>query len=333
MIKLNMKFDLKNIGPIKEASIKVDGLTVIAGENSIGKSAIGKAIFCVLNSRISKYLPDNEALDYFIQAVFNGVINNQNTINAAQIKFSNHKNFIFTEIKKNKTQQFERNDFSPVNVTILETPLILSLFRFIRDSLAFNKMPNNGQKSQSLNDGLPYYTFDLMRKIGRKTFFNNQKIYNEISKIISGNVNFDNGTDDFVYTDKNDKKHDIINVASGIKSFGLLQLLLNSGNLNENSILIIDEPEVHLHPFWQVEYAKVLVKLVENNIPVVVASHSPYFIEALKTYSDKTIKDKTNFYLGEMQEGGSVFKDVTNDLEPIFELLAIPMQQLMLESH
>ena len=194
-------------------------------------------------------------------------------------------------------------------------------------------MPNNGQKSQSLNDGLPYYTFDLIRKIGRKTLFNNNGIHNEISKIISGNINFDNGTDDFVYTDKNDKKHDITNVASGIKSFGLLQLLLSSGNLNEKSILIIDEPEVHLHPFWQVEYAKVLVKLVENDIPVVVASHSPYFIEALKTYSDKTIKDKTNFYLGEMQEGGSVFKDVTNDLEPIFELLAIPMQQLMLENH
>jgi hypothetical protein len=34
-----------------------------------------------------------------------------------------------------------------------------------------------------------------------------------------------------------------------------------------------------------------------------------------------------------MQEGGSVFKDVTDDLEPIFELLAIPMQQLMLDNH
>ena len=145
-------------------------------------------------------------------------------------------------------------------------------------------------------------------------------------------MKYKNETDDFVYTDNKNIKHDISNVASGIKSFGLLQLLLNSGNLNENSILIIDEPEVHLHPFWQVEYAKILVKLVENNIPVVVASHSPYFIEALKTYSDKTIKDKTNFYLGEMQEGGSVFKDVTNDLEPIFELLAIPMQQLMLDN-
>lgn len=323
-----MKFDLKNIGPIKEASIKVDGLTVIAGENSIGKSAIGKAIFCILNNGISTYLPDNEVLDYFIQSVFNGVINNQNTIDVAQIKLVSHKKNIFAEIKKNKTQQFERNNFPPINVTIVETPLILSLFRFIRDSLAFNKMPNNGFKSQSLNDGLPYYTFDLVRKIGRKTLFNDHEIYNEINQIISGNINFDNGADDFVYMDKNDKKHDINNVASGIKSFGLLQLLLSSGNLNENSLLIIDEPEVHLHPFWQVEYAKVLVRLVENNIPVIIASHSPYFIEALKTYSDKTIKDKTNFYLGEMQEGGSVFKDVTNDLEPIFELLAIPMQQL-----
>jgi predicted ATPase len=75
-----MKFDLKNIGSIKEASIKVNGLTVIAGENNIGKSAIGKAIFCLMKNGIST----TEELYYLIQSVFNGEINNKNNHAAAQ---------------------------------------------------------------------------------------------------------------------------------------------------------------------------------------------------------------------------------------------------------
>jgi predicted ATPase len=40
-----MRLDLKNIGIIKEASVKLDGLTVIAGENDTGKSTLGRAYY------------------------------------------------------------------------------------------------------------------------------------------------------------------------------------------------------------------------------------------------------------------------------------------------
>ncbi len=35
-----MELQLQNIGMIKKSTIKIDGLTVIAGENNIGKSTI-----------------------------------------------------------------------------------------------------------------------------------------------------------------------------------------------------------------------------------------------------------------------------------------------------
>jgi hypothetical protein len=53
---------------------------VIAGENNIGKSAIGKAIFCLMKNGIST----TEELYYLIQSVFNGEINNKNNHAAAQ---------------------------------------------------------------------------------------------------------------------------------------------------------------------------------------------------------------------------------------------------------
>ena len=45
-----MKLELNNIGIIKKADIKIDGLTVIAGENDSGKSTVGKVLYSLVKS-------------------------------------------------------------------------------------------------------------------------------------------------------------------------------------------------------------------------------------------------------------------------------------------
>ena len=50
----------------------------------------------------------------------------------------------------------------------------------------------------------------------------------------------------------------LASTATGIKSFAYLQRLLENGYLNEESLLLIDEPEAHLHPQWIVEFARLL---------------------------------------------------------------------------
>lgn len=45
-----MKLTLKNIGKIGTASVEINGITVIAGENNTGKSTVGRALFAVFNS-------------------------------------------------------------------------------------------------------------------------------------------------------------------------------------------------------------------------------------------------------------------------------------------
>ena len=45
-----MKLSLKNIGKIGTASVEINGITVIAGENNTGKSTVGRALFAVFNS-------------------------------------------------------------------------------------------------------------------------------------------------------------------------------------------------------------------------------------------------------------------------------------------
>ena len=45
-----MKLTVKNVGKIRNASIEINGITVIAGENNSGKSTIGKVLYSTFNS-------------------------------------------------------------------------------------------------------------------------------------------------------------------------------------------------------------------------------------------------------------------------------------------
>ena len=60
------------------------------------------------------------------------------------------------------------------------------------------------------------------------------------------------------------------NTASGIKQIGLIQILIANRKLSQNSFLIIDEPEVNLHPEWQFKLAKILV-LISKKLNIYIA--------------------------------------------------------------
>ena len=86
----------------------------------------------------------------------------------------------------------------------------------------------------------------------------------------------------FVKDDKNiifiasEKEFLMKNTSSGIKQLGIIQMLLNNRKLSENSFLIMDEPEVNLHPEWQVKFAEIIILLAkELNITIYINTHSP----------------------------------------------------------
>ena len=197
----------------------------------------------------------------------------------------------------------------------IESPLVIddSLKRFIgNDSLPIYSRSRQEELSKSLSNSL---------KNDSSQYF---QIYSDISKIINGEITVD--LLEGVRYKKNNKEINIKNTAVGIKSFGLLQLLLKNNRLNNRTLLIIDEPEVHLHPSWQVKYAEILVKLSkEFSIPMVLTSHSPYFIEALEAFSKKyKYEGSTNFYYAEKNEDGlsSKITDVTKNISPILSSIS-----------
>lgn len=149
---------------------------------------------------------------------------------------------------------------------------------------------------------------------------------NLVNKIISGEVSYSSDTidDDFIYKRNDGAVFNLNDCATGIKSFGILQILLNNGRLNKNTILIIDEPEAHLHPQWIVEYARMIVLLhKEIGVKFFVASHSTDMISAIRCIAAKEeVQDKLNFYLAEDSEGTPyeyTYRDLGLDIDPIFK--------------
>ena len=55
--------------------------------------------------------------------------------------------------------------------------------------------------------------------------------------------------------------------------------------VGKKSMLVIEEPETHLHPANEVVLAKYIVRLVRGGLCVVLTTHSPYMLEKLAKYA------------------------------------------------
>lgn len=121
------------------------------------------------------------------------------------------------------------------------------------------------------------------------------------------------------------------NISSGLKSFVNLKKLLQNETLTENGTLILDEPEIHLHPEWQIVFAEIIVLIQkEFGMHILLTTHSPYFLQAIQVFSEKyDIENKTEYYVSEVNsEGFSRFINTTKDVGTIYTLLAKPFELL-----
>jgi predicted ATPase len=115
-----------------------------------------------------------------------------------------------------------------------------------------------------------------------------------------------------------------------MKPFLIIKRLLEVGAVKEGGVLVFDEPEIHLHPEWQLKYAELLVLLQkEFKLNILLTTHSPYFLNAIEVYSQKHGSvESCNYYLSETQGDACSLQEVTGDLTLIYEKLAKPFQKL-----
>ena len=149
------------------------------------------------------------------------------------------------------------------------------------------------------------------------------RIFNALSMVKIGEITHDEDNDFAVLEDGNDVPTKVENLSMGMKFFVLLRFMLLHGVLQDRDVLILDEPENHLHPTWQIVYAKVLVLLQKKfNLTILLTSHSAFFVNAVQRFSIVELQPgKTHFYLSKEDSknpGFMTFEDRSNMTGPIF---------------
>ncbi len=251
-----MELQLKNIGMIKEANVKIDGLTVLAGENDTGKSTVGKALYLIIAHM--KYIavsdPGWDYMPIFKQKDFfkdDGEV----VLNTEE---NHYKIFpMFSDIEEPYTKNEDINLFS----IMIESPIVWNFTDFFRDIAQVESQMN-------IKLDYPYLMKDLNFKLHIKSASNGLDIKERVTSLMGGEFKKDES--DHYYFNKGGKRVELVNTATGIKQFAIFQVLSQNGWLNNDTVLILDEPEVHLHPKWQLEMAKIANCL----IPVAVFTNS-----------------------------------------------------------
>ena len=69
-----MELKIQNVNKIKSADIKLNGLTVIVGENDSGKSTVGRVLFSVIkslvNTKVNNARKQEKQLEKHIQSLY-----------------------------------------------------------------------------------------------------------------------------------------------------------------------------------------------------------------------------------------------------------------------
>lgn len=393
-----MIFKIKNFGKIAEANIKLDGITVICGNNNTGKSTVGKALFSFFNAltdyknkidaqknsklraAIRNYAadpmdlpvkvlyPKNSMdfisehenhfsldeikefleLSYGVKLPKDRLVSLVEYLNTPEIDILNE--YVYRYITNVMNGQVKNaysssnshclisGEFKDFTNTIkirkqyciceLDEPIEHSAYYintpFSLDSLNEHRMAIFGSNPMSRN--IVDAILQAQAEINEDSMTNildtvlNKKELDDVRSIIkkaySGDTIIDHGRYFYI---ENGIPFDFRNISAGLKSFAIIERLLETGVLKKKDVLILDEPEIHLHSEWQIIYAELIVILQKTfDLTILLVTHSFQFLESLNFFMKKYgIWDKGNYYMPESNEKGIMMKSFDNNSDEL----------------
>lgn len=314
------------IEKIQNINLEGNGIIVLGNSIELFKKKIREIQSRDFLDRVKKQMVERV---FFLE--FSKSINNVYNEDVGEVRIDENSRYVSVRFQHNSLIGLEgelacsdslSGVFSEIN--FINTPFILdeisvnSLFKdniYTHQKDIINKLLMVGEDESNI---VKYALKNEEKKLIEKA----------ITKVLEGNIVKKRG----MYYQTNGKEFSVDVLATGLKSYAILKILLDNGYLRPNSLLILDEPEVHLHPSWQLLFAELLVLFYkELGIKVLLATHSPYFLQAIEAYSKKyEIQEKTHFYLSKKHGNSAVLENIDNDLEQTYKLMAEPI--LILQS-
>ena len=324
-----VEYDLDLNDFLKQLEKKLEVLNDVRGLDDESKDEL-KDTLEKIKKRIN--LSDDEIMKKITQInfnkEFNSQINNLNFLEEGNIDLKIKNKNINLIISNDRIQI---KDFFSLyeNVMLLDNPRII-------DNLAENIILS-ANKIFSIIENLHNSKFISMLRNDKSStatdnILNEEKLFKieeKLNKIVDGKfLKKDFGV--YFYRNKSGKEINVKNLSTGFKVFSIIKLLIQNNQLRENGTIILDEPEIHLHPEWQLKFAELIVLLQrEFGMHILLTTHSPYFLNAIEVFSERhKIDDKCKYYVAENEGNSSIIKDVTGNTREIYRKLARPIQDL-----
>lgn len=301
------------IGFIKKDNINLESLKNIEINDLIKRINETK----LMNEKII-----NKLLEIEFNSEFNNQVNNLNTNESSRVNLSLKNINIEIQIKEGKINLERVENFKKIYSRIEYIDSISILDTLNESSHHFNNLISDLQRKRKRG------VIDAI-----KTDERIQEIFSKVIGEKTGELLFNKTLFNTRVTYKANNKTkplDIRNVSAGLKSFLIIKTLLENGILEEKGVIILDEPEIHLHPEWQVLFAELIVLIQkEFNMHILLTTHSPYFLYAIELFTKKyEINEKCKVYFSEKENEKTTLKDVTENTEVIFRSLSNPFFKL-----
>ena len=281
-----------------------------------------------LKQRVDRilHITDDEIIRQIISDEFNAVFHNQ--VNSL---YDNSDTWVEMIIKNQPVKAVIKSN-SCTNAKILFNLVHSAVY--VDDPLIIDRLSTGRLYTDNI------VVRDLIRRL-RYTKNNdlltnivNEKTLNEVIKIINRTVPGDfMRKDKQVVLQRSDFREplNVSNLSTGVKAFAVSKLLMQNNQISEKDVLILDEPEIHLHPEWQVLYAEFLVLFQKAfDLTVLLTTHSPYFLNAIEVFSRKYDRlSSVNYYQTKIEDDNMVtLVEVTDRLNEIYGSMAAPFNTL-----
>lgn len=276
-------------------------------------------------------LPENKIMAEVIGKYFNNVFytqmnslsQNKGEVAKLELEIRGKKNeFVFLD---NRNRSYSVRTMIAHKAIYIDNPFIideLSTYTDLNPMGEFLKELLTSSSSAEPMDGI----IETLRAREKMS-----DIYEALGKVVDGDIEINKAEAEFYLSSEDfDEPISFHNLSTGLKSFVILKMLLEKGGIKEKDVIILDEPEIHLHPQWQIAYAELIVLLQKYfDLSTVVTTHSPYFVDAINLFTRKYgTDDKANYYLSANDGNAAVMENVSDHIDMIYTKMASPIQML-----
>ena len=231
----------------------------------------------------------------------------------------------------------EIKELNPHPPIYIESPIYWKLTEALKNAkeVLSSKASSRGLKEDRVVSHAPKYFYDVLDLLElhvRDDAFSD--IVGELERSINGQLSIENGNIHF--KDKStDRSVGLSLTALGITNLGMIALLLRQGAILPGTFLFIDEPEVHLHPSWQMIFVEVLYKLSKRGVNVVIASHSIDIMKAIENLMDQDDNQQSHFAINQLTSDGDSVDTSKNNYKRIASIkedLGKPFYEMLMDS-